>query len=166
MKSTTTVEGNDLVITRHFQATPMAVWQALSNAETLKQWFVPRPWRITYADLQPHAGGRFRVDMAGPDDEPETCAAGSEDAEGCVLLAEPGRRLVWTDALASGFRPKAQGFMTADVTLTEEDGGTRYSARVLHTSSEARQKHEDMGFAEGWGMVLEQLAELLGETRT
>lgn len=157
MTSTVTVEGHDLVITRLFDAPPHAVWTALTHAESLKRWFVPRPWTIPHAVIEPHPGGRFMTEMRGPEGQSEDCGP----SEGCVLMADAPRRLVWTDALSGGFRPNAAPFMTADITLTPEGGGTRYTARILHADAAARQRHEEMGFAEGWGTVLDQLAEEL-----
>lgn len=157
---TPTVEGDDLVITRRLKAAPDVIWPALTDAETLKRWFVPRPWRITRALIEPWPGGRFVTDMQGPDGEAEDCA-GDSAAGGCVLLADPPRRLVWTDALSGGWRPNAQPFMTADVTLEPDGEDTILTARVLHHGPEDRARHEEMGFAQGWGAILDQLAELV-----
>ncbi|MCB9882817.1 MAG: SRPBCC domain-containing protein [Planctomycetes bacterium] len=38
-----------------------------------------------------------------------------------------------------------------------EAEGTRYKAIALHVDSAGKQKHEDMGFFQGWGTALEQL---------
>ncbi|TRW97632.1 polyketide cyclase [Paracoccus sp. M683] len=157
MKSKTTIDGNDLIITRHIAASPEAIWDAVTNAEKLKQWFAPRPWQITDAVVEPRPGGRFMIVMVGPDGENEDCGP----SEGCVIEAEAPRRLVWTDAMAGGYRPNQTPFMTAILTLEVSDGGTQYTARVLHRTEEDRIKHEEMGFAEGWGTVIEQLAEML-----
>jgi uncharacterized protein YndB with AHSA1/START domain len=50
--------------------------------------------------------------------------------------------------------------MTVDLTLVDEGGKTRYTARVLHWSADDREKHEKMGFYEGWRIVMDQLAEV------
>ncbi|MGF7056134.1 uncharacterized protein YndB with AHSA1/START domain [Bosea sp. OAE752] len=78
-------------------------------------------------------------------------ASGDGRNPGCILLAEPERRLVWTDALGPGFRPNAETFMSADLTMQAVPGGTLYRALVLHKYDAARVKHEEMGFFEGWG---------------
>ncbi len=41
------------------------------------------------------------------------------------------------------------------------DGGTGYTAHVMHQDAGGRQTHEDMGFQVGWGIALDQLVELL-----
>jgi uncharacterized protein YndB with AHSA1/START domain len=73
---------------------------------------------------------------------------------------EPQRRLVFTDALGPLYRPKAEAFMIAEITMEATAGGTRYRALVRHKSAEERKKHEDMGFFQGWGTCLVQLEEL------
>ena len=54
--------------------------------------------------------------------------------------------------------PSAEPFITAIITLSDEDGGTRYEACVRHWSEEAMKRHESMGFHEGWGKAADQLA--------
>jgi uncharacterized protein YndB with AHSA1/START domain len=50
--------------------------------------------------------------------------------------------------------------MTAEITLEDEGGKTRYTARVLHWSYADREQHEKMGFHEGWGQCIQQLGEV------
>lgn len=51
--------------------------------------------------------------------------------------------------------------MTAMILLETVNGGTKYSAQVMHAHAEARIKHEKMGFKEGWGMCLDQLVAII-----
>ena len=76
---------------------------------------------------------------------------------GCFLEVIEHRKIVMTDALGPGFRPSAEPFFTAIITLEPECEGTRYTARALHKNEIDRQKHEQMGFHEGWGQCLDQL---------
>ena len=76
---------------------------------------------------------------------------------GCYLDVVEYERLVFTDALTPGFRPAAKPFMTAIVTMSDHNGGTKYVARALHRSPEDRKSHEEMGFHDGWGTALDQL---------
>ena len=155
MNSTTRAEGSDLVISRPFAARPEPIWRALTEPRRLKEWFVPRPWRLVSADMDPQPGGGFLTQMIGPEGETE------DASEGCILVAEPPRRLIWTDALSGGWRPNESPFMTAIVTLQPEGEATLLTRRVLHRNETERQRHEDMGFAQGWGTILEQLAGLV-----
>ena len=90
--------------------------------------------------------------MEGPDGEVNRGA-------GCFLVVEPPSRLVWTSALGPGFRPNDGSFLsfTALLSFDAVEGGTRYTARVLHKNAADRQRHADMGFEQGWGAALDQL---------
>lgn len=93
----------------------------------------------------------IRSNRTGPLVMASPKASGDGRNPGCILLAEPERRLVWTDALGPGFRPNAETFMSADLTMQAVPGGTLYRALVLHKYDADRVKHEEMGFFEGWG---------------
>ena len=143
----------DLVLERQIAAAPETLWRCWTEPALLCQWFCPAPWHVSEAVVEARPGGRFFTRMRGPNGE-------DMPGEGCILAAEPARRLVWTDALQAGFRPNAQSFMTAEVTFTPNAGGTAYRAFVQHASAEARKQHEDMGFHDGWGTVATQMEAL------
>lgn len=140
----------DLELNLLLKAPRSLIWRCWTEAEHLKPWFCPKPYETIAAEIELRPGGRFFSHMVGPD--------GFDAAnEGCILAVDPGRSLVWTDALSAGFRPAGEGFMTAMVQLADEDGGTRYIARALHADQAARDRHVEMGFIEGWGIVAGQL---------
>jgi uncharacterized protein YndB with AHSA1/START domain len=43
------------------------------------------------------------------------------------------------------------------LTLEPRGAGTRYVATAMHRDEAGRKRHEEMGFAEGWGKALDQL---------
>ncbi|MDO5529466.1 MAG: SRPBCC family protein [Paracoccus sp. (in: a-proteobacteria)] len=152
----TRTEGCDLVLTRHIAAPPEKVWSAWTTPDLLTRWFAPAPVQVPEAVIEAHPGGQFRIVMELPDGK-------RMSHPGCVLVAEEGRSLIFTDALDAGFRPRGQGFMTALIDIEPEGAGTRYTVRVLHKDGADCKKHEDMGFAQGWTAATAQLAALVEE---
>jgi uncharacterized protein YndB with AHSA1/START domain len=151
----------DLVLERTLDAPIDLVWKAYTDPEHLKQWFAPRPYEITECELDLRPGGVFRIRMIGPDG----FDTGHGNA-GCVLEVVEGRKLVWTSALGPGFRPAEMGEgcesfpMTAIVSFADDgDARTAYQAVALHKDAADRERHEQMGFHDGWGTVAGQLEE-------
>ncbi|MBS0126220.1 SRPBCC family protein [Thetidibacter halocola] len=151
----------DLNLDRVMTASAAALWRCWTEPELLKRWFCPLPWKVTHAEIDPRPGGRFNTRMEGPNGEAPANDVCQMDSKGCFLDIDPGRRLVFTDALREGWRPNATPFMTGIVTFAPDpDGGTRYRALVLHHDRETRIRHETMGFEEGWGTATDQLEAL------
>jgi uncharacterized protein YndB with AHSA1/START domain len=144
----------DLVLERVVPVSPKKVWAAWTKPEHLMKWFCPKPWSVSSCELDVRPGGICRTVMRSPEGE-------DFPNLGCYLDVVDGRRLVFTDALGPGFRPMGTGFMTAIIEIEPAGTNTRYVARAIHADAEARQKHEAMGFHEGWGKALDQLVELM-----
>jgi uncharacterized protein YndB with AHSA1/START domain len=143
----------DLMIERSIDAPPAALWACWTRPELMERWFCPVPWRMTDIEMDLRPGGHFRGVIRGP-------AGEAMPNVGCYLDIQTERRLVWTDALAGGYRPKAEPFMTGIITFDPVPGGTQYRGIALHADAEARARHEAMGFHEGWGKATDQLVAL------
>lgn len=140
----------DLVLERDIDVPPSLVWRAWTRPEHLKKWFTPAPWQTVDCELDLRPGGMFRTVMRSPE--------GQEFPNvGCYLEVVPEQRLAFTDALLPGFRPSAEPFFSAVVTMEAKGSGTRYIATAIHRDEAGRQKHEEMGFYDGWGKALDQL---------
>ena len=152
----------DLVLERTLDAPIDLVWKAYTDPEHLKQWFAPKPYQIAECELDLRPGGIFRIRMTGPDG----FDTGHGNA-GCVLEVKEREKLVWTSALAPGYRPAqlaadgCESFpMTAVITFADAgDGKTLYKAVSLHKTLADKETHEKMGFHDGWGTVATQLEE-------
>jgi uncharacterized protein YndB with AHSA1/START domain len=145
----------DLVIERVVDVPPKLVWTCWTEPRHVVKWFTLDPWKTVDCEIDLRPGGMFRWVMQSPEGEqfPNTA---------CYLEIVPERRLIWTDVLHPGYRPAPNTILaglplTAIITLEPEGKGTRYTATALHRNVEERDKHEEMGFFEGWGTVLDQL---------
>ena len=148
---------SELTIARHIAAPPSVVWDAWSDPAKLARWWIPAPieCRVDQLDLRP--GGGFVTRM-----REEGAADFQPHVDGCFLEAIANERLVFTTVMTEGWQPAEPWLaLTAILTFEAQDGGTLYSARVLHKSPEDSAKHREMGFHEGWGTAIGQLAAVL-----
>ncbi len=144
----------DLMLTRRFDAPRELVWAAWRDPAHLAEWWCPKPVKFEIHSFDFRSGGAFGTTMTLPDGTRNT-------GNGIFAEVVPMERIVFTDAMEPGWRPVAAPFMTAVVTLADEAGGTRYTAWVLHPDAATKQKHEEMGFEHGWGIVFDQLGEFV-----
>ncbi|MBI4423513.1 MAG: SRPBCC family protein [Elusimicrobia bacterium] len=150
----------DLLLERVVDVPRELVWKAWTTPEHLKVWFTPAPWKTVDCSIDLRPGGSFRTVMQSPEGQ-------TFPTEGCYLEIVENAKLVWTSALLPGFRPArltaVKGHeceelaMTAILLLEPLGRKTKYTAIALHADFETRQRHADMGFADGWGKALDQL---------
>ncbi len=132
----------DLVIGRTIDVPPELVWEAWTKPEHLERWFTPAPWWIEDCEVDLRPGGIFSVVMRGPEGDESVIS-------GCYLDIVPIKRLVWTDALLTGFRPTENPFVTGIITMEQSGAGTKYRAMARHRDSATSDEHKEMGFFEG-----------------
>ena len=146
-------EHAELNISRFIKAPPSVVWKAWSTPQHLEKWWIPAPIECKVVKLDLRPGGAFETRMREDGD------AFQPHVEGCFLEAVPEARLVFTTVLREGWQPVEPWLaLTAIITFEPEGSGTRYASRVLHKNDADSRKHEEMGFHEGWGTALDQLA--------
>ena len=154
LKTTTSVEGRDLLLTRLIDAPREKVYQAWTEPQLLKQWFTPAPWSVSLVETDVRVGGSTLIVMRGPE--------GQEfPNRGVYLEVIPNERLVFTDAFVHAWELSEKPFMTVILTFEDKGGKTQYTARVRHWSVADREAHEQMGFHQGWAICAEQLAALV-----
>lgn len=146
-------EASALTIARHIKAPPALVWRAWSEPAHFARWWIPAPIECQVVKLDLRPGGGFETRMREGD------GPFQPHVEGCFLEVAPASRLVFTTVLAEGWRPIEPWLaLTAIMTMTPEGDGTRYAARVMHRNAAEAAKHDEMGFQEGWGIAIDQLA--------
>lgn len=145
----------DLAITRVIKAPRSAVWRAWSDPASFAQWWVPAPTlcKVVAWELQP--GGAFVTQIS------ENGGEYLPHMNGCFLTVTTGEQIVFTTCLTSGWRPAEEPFITASIRLSDHPLGTEYAAHVMHKSQADRKMHQELGFYDGWGTVIEQLASLV-----
>jgi uncharacterized protein YndB with AHSA1/START domain len=148
----TEANGWELSVERAIAAPPSRVWQAMTGR--LPEWWCPKPWRTEVHRIEWRSGGPFEMVMRGP----ETTDA--SPILGVLLEVVPERRFVFSDMTTRDWIPKP-GFMIGCFELEPRGSGTRVRGWSRHWDEAAMKKHLEMGFTEGWSIVLHQLAALV-----
>ena len=142
----------DLTFARKINAARALLWECWTTPEHIKNFFVPKPHGVDACEIDLRVGGKFNTTM--------NVEGNKMESKGVYLEVIDGERLVFTDTYSEGWKPAADPFMTAIIEFADdENAGTIYTATVRHRSQEARQRHEDMGFFDGWCAVAKQLEE-------
>lgn len=149
----------DLTISKIIHAPRAAVWDAWADPRKFEQWWIPAPTLCRAREMDLRPGGAFRTEMSEDGNE------FVPHITGCFLAADPRERIVFTDALVTDWRPSERAFVTAVMTFADHPEGTLYSATAMHRNHTDRDQHEELGFHEGWGTVIDQLATLVETAR-
>ena len=153
MNSTAVIAGPssrlELVLTRIVDAPRERVFKAWTTQ--LPQWWGPHGMTTPVCEMDLRPGGVFRTVMRAPD--------GTEyPTQGVFLEVVENERIVFTDAYGAGWQPSPGMFFTAITTFEGLAGDrTKYTVRALHWTVANREKHEKMGFHQGWGESLDRL---------
>ena len=145
----------DLTVSRIIKAPRSTVWNAWTDPGSFEQWWVPAPEVCRVQEMNLRPGGSFRTEISqdGVEFGPHII--------GCFLAVDELERIVFTDALVDGWRPAEASFVTAVITMKDHPDGTEYIATAMHRSVADRDRHEQLGFHDGWGTVTRQLADLV-----
>lgn len=144
----------ELLLTRLIDAPREKLFRAWTDPALIVQWFTPAPWKTLRAEVDLRPGGSSLIVMQNPE--------GQEfPSPGVYLEVVKNEKLVFTDAYTRAWEPAEKPFMTGILTFADEDGKTRYTARVRHWRREDYDAHLGMGFHEGWGKATDQLEALV-----
>ena len=148
MKNRTTVErksDRELVVTRMFDGPPRLVFEAWSNPELFKRWWVPRSMGMTLksCEMDVRTGGKYRLNFGE-----------GMDFFGRYIEVTPPSRIVWTNEEGG-----ENGSVTT-VTLEDKGGKTLLVMSELYPSKEALDA-AGTGAADATHETFTQLDELL-----
>jgi len=129
MKNRTTVQrksDREVVVTRTFDCPARLVFEAWTNPELFKQWWVPKSMGMTLrsCELDVRVGGSYRLVFG---DDPSNPMA----FFGKYLEVTPYSRLVWTN------EESGDGGPVTTVTLAEKGGKTMLVLQELYPTKEA-----------------------------
>jgi uncharacterized protein YndB with AHSA1/START domain len=153
MKNDTTVERKserELVVTRAFDYPARIVFEAWTNPDLFRRWWVPKSFGLTLlsCEIDARVGGSYRLEFAVGGD------AGARMAFfGTYREVSPPHRLVWTNDEGGEAGP------VTTVTFEERGGKTLVVKHDLYPSKEALDA--DMGSTDGMGETFDQLDEML-----
>ena len=146
----------DLTVERIIRAPRSAVWSAWTEPSRFEKWWLPAPTLCRVERLEVRPAGALVTSMS---DDGEKFVP---HLDAIFLVVDELERIVFTNAIDSAWRPTdpAPVPMTAEITLSDHPDGTDYRVLVRHGDPAARARHEKIGFANGWGSVTAQLAEV------
>ena len=149
VKNRTTVErksDRELVVTRMFDAPPRLVFEAWSNPELFKRWWLPRSMGMTLKScvMDVRTGGKYRLNFGD----------GMEFFGRYIEVTAPSR-IVWTNEEGG-----ENGSVTT-VTFEDKGGRTLLVMSELYPSKEALDA-AGTGAADAMHETFAQLDELLG----
>lgn len=136
----------ELVVTHIVNAPARLVWQAWTNPELFRQWWVPKSFPITLqsCEMDVRIGGQYKLVFPFENSTMEFF--------GTYVEVEPTSRLVWTNDEGEA------GQTITTVTFEEVDGKTKLSVLSLFPSKEAL---EADGSTAALPEVLGQLEEIV-----
>jgi uncharacterized protein YndB with AHSA1/START domain len=145
----TTPSDREIQMTRIFDAPRELVFEACTNPEHVPHWFGPRGWSLPVCEIDLRPGGAWRYVLRGPNGE-------EMGMSGVYQEITAPQRVVSTESFDD-----YPGESINTLTLTEEEGKTRYTVTVLYASKETRDAVLASGMSEGASETLERLAEHL-----
>ena len=147
------VADREFVITRELDVPARFLFEAYSTREHIMKWFGPKGWPVTMCEMDFRVGGRFRMQMTGPEGQTNTPFGGE------YLEIVPNRKIVFDN----GFESPGAERMIMTVTFDEQDGKTTLTLHTLFGSVKMKNEHLGYGFEQGTSSGFDQLADVAAE---
>jgi uncharacterized protein YndB with AHSA1/START domain len=146
----TTPTDREVVLSREFNAPRSLVFDALTTQPLLERWYGPTDWTLVVCDIDLRPGGAFRFVVRRPD--------GKEIGQrGVYREVVPGERLAYSES----WEDWDAGETLVTTTLTEVDGTTIFTSRIVFPSREVRDTVVGSGLGKGAGQSYDKLADVL-----
>ena len=144
MEDSRLAERPSLRIARHYPVAPEKVWRAWTDPQALKRWWGPDSRdRVSLAQLDVRAGGRFRIVFGGPQGT-------DNEVQGVYKEVVPNRRLVFTWTWPNS-TPERESLVT--FVLRSAHGGTELDFCHEQFFDEAARD----GHRRGWSGAFDKL---------
>jgi PhnB protein len=150
------IENATLTIERVFPAERSRVWQAMTDAKILDQWWAPSPWKTETVHMEFRVGGSWHYAMNGPEGERHF---GRMD----YLEIVAGQRFKSSDVFcdANGNADESLPHQQMNFSLVEQGSDTKVVSVVQYATAEDMETILKMGMQEGLTMAQDQLEQLL-----
>jgi uncharacterized protein YndB with AHSA1/START domain len=154
-KNPTTVERKselELVVTRTVNAPARLVFEAFTNAELFRRWWVPKSYglNLVSCEMDVRVGGQYRLAFLHE--------GSTMEFFGTYLEVTPHSRLVWTNEEGDA------GQTVTTVTFEETAGKTQLAVHNLYPSKEALETDGSTGALPEALYQLEELLASLGSS--
>ncbi len=138
-----------VTLVRTLQASSQEVFAAWTDPDLLRRWMAPAPYRMTVAETDPRVGGRYRIEVTGPEGDRH-----STTGEYVELI--PGRRLVKTWIYEGPFDAnKGESLLIVEFREIKPDVTELTLRHERIPNTEQRQS-----LLEGWTACLDELENL------
>ena len=133
-------------ITRLYEASPQAVFDAWTKPEQLSQWLCPYDLKVAKAEVDLRVGGAYSIVMRGEDDH---------EHHGVFEVIEPPQRLVMT--WAGGGLKGVESRLTIGIEAAETESG-RQGARMTLIHERFPDAETSANYQGGWNSAFDKLA--------
>ncbi len=151
-----TTNGNQLILSRQFDAPREKVFRAHTDCKHLLHWWGPREWPLSYCKMDFRVGGQWHYCLSGPN---------GMESWGLTLYHEivAPALIVYEDHFADkdGNKNKDMPSTVLRTEFLEKDGSTIVKTTADYPGPEALQKVIDMGMVAGITETQDRLDEYL-----
>ncbi len=158
-----TVEGQELILERVFDAPCELVFKAFSEAEHLKHWWGPRGWTLTVCNIDFRPSGTWHYCMKCIDEKQGDFYGYESWGKAVYLEIVEAEKIVYVDYFSDAEGNEAENMPSSKNTITfvEHEGKTKLVSRAQYASTEALKAVLDMGMEQGITETWDRLAEHL-----